>query len=84
MVSIFFTFCSGGIVFWADMVGPKYIYERLKKLSETYGGFFKPSRYLEERAMKGMLLVKSLNFLLHFMMWQENTVPTKFAFQLID
>ncbi|XP_056859296.1 peroxisomal fatty acid beta-oxidation multifunctional protein AIM1-like [Raphanus sativus] len=46
----------GGIVFWADTVGPKYIYERLKRLSETYGGFFKPSRYLEERAMNGMLL----------------------------
>ncbi|AEE85572.1 AIM1 protein [Arabidopsis thaliana] len=49
----------GGIVFWADTVGPKYIYERLKKLSETYGSFFKPSRYLEERAMNGMLLSES-------------------------
>uniref|UniRef100_M4D1J7 Uncharacterized protein n=1 Tax=Brassica campestris TaxID=3711 RepID=M4D1J7_BRACM len=49
----------GGLLFWADTVGPKYIYERLKRLSETYGGFFKPSRYLEERATKGMLLVKS-------------------------
>ncbi|KAL0873025.1 hypothetical protein Bca101_022730 [Brassica carinata] len=49
----------GGIVFWADTVGPKYIYERLKRLSETYGGFFKPSRYLEERAMNGMLLSES-------------------------
>ncbi|ESQ54343.1 hypothetical protein EUTSA_v10024533mg [Eutrema salsugineum] len=46
----------GGLLFWADTVGPKYIYERLKRLSETYGGFFKPSRYLEERAMNGMLL----------------------------
>lgn len=32
--------------------------------------------------MNGMLLVKFLNFLLHFMLWQENTVPTKFS--LID
>ncbi|KAL0687465.1 hypothetical protein Bca4012_087142 [Brassica carinata] len=46
----------GGIIFWADTVGPKYIYEKLKRLSETYGGFFKPSRYLEERAMNGMRL----------------------------
>lgn len=74
------TCCSGGIVFWADTVGPKYIYERLKRLSETYGSFFKPSRYLEERAMNGMLLVKSLNFLLYIMMWQENTVPTTFPY----
>ncbi|CAN6901184.1 unnamed protein product [Brassica oleracea var. botrytis] len=64
----------GGLLFWADTVGPKYIYERLKRLSETYGGFFKPSRYLEERATKGMLLVKSLNFSFQFVMWQENTV----------
>lgn len=62
------TFCnlslfvaSGGLIFWADTVGPKYIYERLKRLSETYGAFFKPSRYLEERAMKGMFLVMSLS-----------------------
>ncbi|KAL0891210.1 hypothetical protein Bca101_015193 [Brassica carinata] len=46
----------GGVLFWADTVGPKYIYERLKRLSETYGGFFKPSKYLEERAMRGLLL----------------------------
>ncbi|KAG5407263.1 hypothetical protein IGI04_013382 [Brassica rapa subsp. trilocularis] len=46
----------GGVLFWADTVGPKYIYERLKRLSETYGDFFKPSKYLEERAMRGMLL----------------------------
>ncbi|CAH2077630.1 unnamed protein product [Thlaspi arvense] len=46
----------GGLIFWADTVGPKYIYERLKRLSETYGGFFKPSRYLEERASNGMRL----------------------------
>lgn len=50
--------CSGGVLFWADTVGPKYIYERLKRLSETYGDFFKPSKYLEEMAMRGMLLVK--------------------------
>ncbi|WZY85908.1 hypothetical protein YC2023_032292 [Brassica napus] len=46
----------GGVLFWADTVGPKYIYERLKRLSETYGDFFKPSKYLEEMAMRGMLL----------------------------
>ncbi|KAJ9183943.1 hypothetical protein P3X46_007737 [Hevea brasiliensis] len=46
----------GGIVFWADMVGAKHIYKSLKKWSQLYGNFFKPSRYLEERASKGMLL----------------------------
>lgn len=43
----------GGIVFWADNVGPKHIYTSLKKWSELYGSFYKPSRFLEERATKG-------------------------------
>ncbi|CAN1215170.1 Peroxisomal fatty acid beta-oxidation multifunctional protein AIM1 [Linum perenne] len=43
----------GGIVFWADLIGAKHIYTSLKRWSELYGGFFKPSRYLEERAAKG-------------------------------
>ncbi|XP_010254066.1 PREDICTED: peroxisomal fatty acid beta-oxidation multifunctional protein AIM1 [Nelumbo nucifera] len=49
----------GGIVFWADSIGSGYIYSSLKKWSETYGsvsGFFKPCRFLEERAAKGMPL----------------------------
>ncbi|KAB2022022.1 hypothetical protein ERO13_D07G165678v2, partial [Gossypium hirsutum] len=46
----------GGIMFWADTVGSKHIYLSLKKWSERYGSYFKPSRYLEERAMKGMPL----------------------------
>ncbi|GLT48564.1 hypothetical protein SLA2020_221820 [Shorea laevis] len=46
----------GGIVFWADIIGPKHVYTSLKRWSEMYGSFFKPSRYLEERAMKGILL----------------------------
>ncbi|KAK7291475.1 hypothetical protein RIF29_06644 [Crotalaria pallida] len=46
----------GGIVFWADLVGAKHIYTSLKKWAELYGNFFKPSRYLEERAIKGIPL----------------------------
>lgn len=46
----------GGLVFWADTVGAGYIYSRLSKWAETYGGFFKPSLYLEERAKKGLPL----------------------------
>eukprot|EP00252_Welwitschia_mirabilis_P021449 TRINITY_DN550_c0_g1_i1.p1 TRINITY_DN550_c0_g1~~TRINITY_DN550_c0_g1_i1.p1 ORF type:complete len:727 (+),score=141.43 TRINITY_DN550_c0_g1_i1:283-2463(+) len=40
----------GGIMFWADSLGSSYIYSRLKSWAETYGGFFKPSAFLEERA----------------------------------
>ncbi|RVW38363.1 Peroxisomal fatty acid beta-oxidation multifunctional protein AIM1 [Vitis vinifera] len=46
----------GGIVFWADEVGPYYIYTCLKKWSAMYGTFFKPSSYLEQRATKGIPL----------------------------
>ncbi|KDP33693.1 hypothetical protein JCGZ_07264 [Jatropha curcas] len=46
----------GGIVFWADLVGAKHIYASLKKWSQSYGNFYKPSKYLEERALKGMPL----------------------------
>jgi len=48
----------GGIVFWADLVGAKHIYSSLKKWSQLYGNFYKPSRYLEERATKGIPLVR--------------------------
>ncbi|KAL6503365.1 hypothetical protein OROGR_025288 [Orobanche gracilis] len=43
----------GGIMFWADSLGSKYIYSRLEEWSNSYGGFFKPCSYLAERAAKG-------------------------------
>ncbi|GAA0141307.1 dehydrogenase [Lithospermum erythrorhizon] len=46
----------GGIVFWADLVGAGHIYESLKKWSEVYGDFYKPSRFLEQRATAGIPL----------------------------
>lgn len=60
----FFRFSSGGLVFWADAVGPSHIYNCLKKWSNLYGNFFKPSRFLEERVSKGLLLVRALS---HFL-----------------
>ncbi|XP_060209805.1 peroxisomal fatty acid beta-oxidation multifunctional protein AIM1-like isoform X2 [Lycium barbarum] len=46
----------GGIVFWADTVGAGHIYKSLRKWSELYGNCFKPSKFLEERAAKGIPL----------------------------
>uniref|UniRef100_A0A0C9RPJ6 TSA: Wollemia nobilis Ref_Wollemi_Transcript_5333_2695 transcribed RNA sequence n=1 Tax=Wollemia nobilis TaxID=56998 RepID=A0A0C9RPJ6_9CONI len=46
----------GGIMFWADSVGAGHIYSSLKKWYESFGGFFKPCVYLEERAAKGISL----------------------------
>ncbi|KAK4481222.1 hypothetical protein RD792_012105 [Penstemon davidsonii] len=46
----------GGIVFWADTIGANRVYKSLQKWSEVYGSFFKPSKYLEERATRGISL----------------------------
>ncbi|KAJ6731476.1 3-HYDROXYACYL-COA DEHYROGENASE [Salix purpurea] len=46
----------GGIVFWADLVGAKYVYDSLKKWSQRFGDFYKPSKFLEERAAGGIPL----------------------------
>ncbi|KAF5935093.1 hypothetical protein HYC85_026222 [Camellia sinensis] len=54
---------AGGIVFWADTVGPNHIYTSLKKWSELYGKFYKPSRFLEERATKGIPLLQGVRIL---------------------
>ncbi|XP_047311340.1 glyoxysomal fatty acid beta-oxidation multifunctional protein MFP-a-like [Impatiens glandulifera] len=43
----------GGVLFWADSLGSKYICSRLEEWSNTYGGFFKPCSYLAQRAAKG-------------------------------
>ncbi|KAG4129172.1 hypothetical protein ERO13_D09G061900v2 [Gossypium hirsutum] len=43
----------GGLMFWADSLGSKYIYSRLEEWSNLYGGFFKPCAFLAERAAKG-------------------------------
>ncbi|GFP94740.1 peroxisomal fatty acid beta-oxidation multifunctional protein aim1 [Phtheirospermum japonicum] len=50
----------GGIVFWADTVGAEHVYRSLQKWSEVYGNFFKPSRFLKERATGGIPLVNIL------------------------
>ncbi|KAI3872463.1 hypothetical protein MKX03_023203 [Papaver bracteatum] len=46
----------GGLVFWADTVGDKHIYSSLKKWSEMYVNFFRPSKFLEDRVIKGIPL----------------------------
>lgn len=49
------------------MVGPKHIYTSLKKWSEAYGSFYKPSRYLEERVTQGKPLVRAPILSLHLL-----------------
>lgn len=51
--------CRGGVVWWGDSIGVKYVHEKLSKWSQLYGGFFKPSAFLAERASKGVKLVSS-------------------------
>lgn len=53
-------------MFWADSVGSGNIYVKLNKWADTYGNFFRPSAYLEERAIKGLPLVINLSiFIFH-------------------
>ncbi|KAK1418990.1 hypothetical protein QVD17_28144 [Tagetes erecta] len=51
----------GGIMFWGDSVGSKYIYERLSEWSKMYGKFFKPCDYLAQRAALGAPLSSPLD-----------------------
>ncbi|KAJ6710521.1 GLYOXYSOMAL FATTY ACID BETA-OXIDATION MFP-A PROTEIN [Salix koriyanagi] len=46
----------GGIIFWADSLGSKYVCSRLEEWSNVYGAFFKPCACLAERASKGLSL----------------------------
>ncbi|OIT37053.1 PREDICTED: glyoxysomal fatty acid beta-oxidation multifunctional protein MFP-a [Nicotiana attenuata] len=51
----------GGIIFWADTLGSKYICSRLDEWSRMYGDFFKPCSYLAERAAKGAPLSSTMD-----------------------
>ncbi|KAL0691614.1 hypothetical protein Bca4012_091293 [Brassica carinata] len=55
----------GGIMFWADSVGSKYIYSKLDEWSKTYGDFFKPCAFLAERGSKGAPLIIDSSSLLY-------------------
>ncbi|KAM0947648.1 putative 3-hydroxyacyl-CoA dehydrogenase, Isomerase, Hydro-lyase [Dioscorea sansibarensis] len=46
----------GGLLFWADTLGARYIYSRLDEWSNTYGNSFKPCSYLSQRAAEGIPL----------------------------
>lgn len=46
----------GGVMFWADTLGAKYINKRLQEWSSSYGNFFKPSSYLAQRSSNGVPL----------------------------
>ncbi|PKA58418.1 Glyoxysomal fatty acid beta-oxidation multifunctional protein MFP-a [Apostasia shenzhenica] len=46
----------GGVMFWADSLGPKNIFTRLEEWTKIYGNFFKPCSYLAERAARGVPL----------------------------
>ena len=59
-------FIRGGILFWSDSLGSKYICSRLEKWSELYGQFFKACAYLAARAAKGIPLMSNLSSFISF------------------
>ncbi|KAL6631071.1 hypothetical protein ACP70R_028411 [Stipagrostis hirtigluma subsp. patula] len=46
----------GGVMFWADSLSAKYVYNRLEAWSRDYGVFFKPCEYLAARARENASL----------------------------
>ncbi|KAK1390463.1 Glyoxysomal fatty acid beta-oxidation multifunctional protein MFP-a [Heracleum sosnowskyi] len=40
----------GGVMFWGDLFGSKYICSTLEEWADEYGAFFKPCAYLVEKA----------------------------------
>ncbi|BAS72014.1 Os01g0348600, partial [Oryza sativa Japonica Group] len=46
----------GGIMFWADSIGAKYIHDKLEVWAKRYSDIFKPCSYLAERAANGVPL----------------------------
>ncbi|KAM3323923.1 glyoxysomal fatty acid beta-oxidation multifunctional protein MFP-a isoform X3 [Capsicum chacoense] len=51
----------GGIIYWADTLGSKYICSRLNGWARMYGNFFKPRDSLVEKASRGVPLVSIIN-----------------------
>nr|CAB3465481.1 unnamed protein product [Digitaria exilis] len=51
----------GGVMFWADSLGAKYVYARLEAWSKDYGDFFKPCEYLAARARQGASLAAKVD-----------------------
>ncbi|KAL0437642.1 UNVERIFIED_CONTAM: Peroxisomal fatty acid beta-oxidation multifunctional protein MFP2 [Sesamum radiatum] len=54
-------FFWGGIIYWSDSFGSKYICSRLEKWSKEYGAFFRPCDYIMERSAKNISLVSNIN-----------------------
>ena len=53
--------CRGGLIKWADLVGPKHVCDRLNGWAKQFegaglAGFFKPCDYLAAAAKNGTAL----------------------------
>ncbi|MCO5567466.1 hypothetical protein L7F22_021157 [Adiantum nelumboides] len=46
----------GGVVFWGDSLGVAYVCDKLREWSKTFGTFYQPCAFLEDRARKGLSL----------------------------
>ena len=44
---------KGGVMFWADTIGAREIYNQIAAWHQRYGGHWKPSRLLQEVAEAG-------------------------------
>ncbi|KAK3000976.1 hypothetical protein RJ639_047317 [Escallonia herrerae] len=60
VMSMGFPSYRGGILFWANSLGSRYICSKLEDWSKQYGKIFKPCAYLTECASKGTSLVTEM------------------------
>ncbi|KAK6921265.1 Xrn1, N-terminal [Dillenia turbinata] len=60
----------GGIMFWADSIGPKYICSKLDEWLRIYCKIFQPYAYLKERASRDIPLRSASGKYAHAMMFE--------------
>ncbi|KAI5071432.1 hypothetical protein GOP47_0013683 [Adiantum capillus-veneris] len=46
----------GGVVFWGDSLGAACVCDKLREWSKTFGTFYQPCTFLEDRARRGLSL----------------------------
>ncbi|KAL8028030.1 hypothetical protein ABFS82_14G131900 [Erythranthe guttata] len=61
VLGIGFPTYRGGIIYWSNSFGSKYVHSRLEKWSEEYGDFFKPCDYILQKSAEGISLEKETN-----------------------
>lgn len=74
----------GGIIFWANFIGSRYICSRLEDWSKVYGKFFEPCHYLVEHAKNEIPLVSNLLYTYYNLYGELQVILTEFCNLLVS